>query len=424
MKTLKPSIPPTMAWLLVFLPAFFYYMSTRLYSWGLFRSSTVGDMIEFTLGGASGRPRQEYYCSTLQSHVLATLDCTTHRGMGYRILQEPDIVATTWKHDEELGRGYLLLSTSLGQGKVWQWETGGGPIPIGKTLHLQDSGCRSLGKNNCTLGSGGLIVEPWQEPNRLIIAEWGERRIVRLEPTSGARTPLVIHHYNNEATTPIRQPRQLLLTAFGDLIVLDDAVLETENENGQVTETKALSASTVDQLWQLPQVTKIPPLLSLAQSRQAHSWTSTNHTIHLMLQQTKIGGVALVPKEWLKLYVTMTASSRVVLATLALGDNDDEDEPRQQSQILFDYTDYASQPGPIIVDNKGRLYLAVDNGILVVETPNKVLGRVTMTNVTDPIVSMTLGEDRFLYIATKDALYRLKTRNGPMEFPKNLVVKM
>jgi hypothetical protein len=208
---------------------------------------------------------------------------------------------------------------------------------------------------------------------------------------------------------------------------LDHALVENENkedEGDKDQEATVASPTTVDQLWQLPQVTKIPPLVSLAQSRQAHSWTSTNHSMHLMLQQTKIGGMALVPKEWLKLYVTMTASSRVVLATLALGDDDDEDKPRQQSQILLDYTDYASQPGPIVVDNKDRLYLAVDQGILVVETPNRVLGRVTLNNLTDPIVSMTLGEDRFLYIATKDALYRLKTKNGPMEFPKGLVVKI
>ncbi len=397
MKALSKSfLPPAMAWILIFVPAFLYYVSTRLYSWGLFRSSTVGDAIEFSIGS---------HCSFLSQQVLSTaVDCTStlQKGIMYRILQEPQMVATTWKHDEELGRGYLLLSTSLQKGKVWQWETGGGPISIGKTLHLQDSGCRS--QPECHWGSGGLIVETWHEPPRLIISEWGEGRIVRLEPTTGARTPLIIRNYD-KTDTPLRQPRQLLLTAFGDLIILDHSVQLNESSR----------------LWQLPQVPKIPPVLSLAESRQAHSWTSTNYTANLILEQSRIGGVALVPKEWLKLYVTMTITSKVVLATLSQGD--DEEEPRQ-SQILLDYSDYASQPGPVIVDNKGRLYLAVDQGILVVEAPNTVVGHLTMSNITDPIVSMTLGEDRFLYVATAGALYRMKMRIGPMEFPTNLVVKV
>jgi hypothetical protein len=131
-----------------------------------------------------------------------------------------DIVATTWKHDEELGRGYLLLSSSFEQGKIWRWETGGGPIAIGRTLHLLDSGCRSNhymlcqssssssfsssnnNDNNSIVGSGGIIVNHWHEPPRLVVAEWGEGRIARLEE-NGARTPLVIeYHDQDQEETP------------------------------------------------------------------------------------------------------------------------------------------------------------------------------------------------------------------------------
>jgi hypothetical protein len=127
----------------------------------------------------------------------------------------------------------------------------------------------------------------------------------------------------------------------------------------------------------------------------------------------------MVPKEWLELYVTMTVNDKTMLAILSLGD---EDTPRQ-SRLLMDYSQYTSGPGPVLVDEAGRLYLAVDHGILVVQPPNKVLGRVSTPNITDPILSLTMGEDRFLYIATSEALYRMKTRAKALEMPTNLVIQ-
>jgi len=34
--------------------------------------------------------------------------------------------STTWVHDEELGRGYLLLADVGRSGRIWRWEVGGG----------------------------------------------------------------------------------------------------------------------------------------------------------------------------------------------------------------------------------------------------------------------------------------------------------
>jgi hypothetical protein len=56
--------------------------------------------------------------------------------------------------------------------------------------------------NNSIVGSGGIIVDHWHEPPRLVVAEWGEGRIARLEE-NGARTPLVIeYHDQDQEETP------------------------------------------------------------------------------------------------------------------------------------------------------------------------------------------------------------------------------
>jgi len=43
-----------------------------------------------------------------------------------------NVADTLWKHDSELGRGYLLLSQSYKNGRMWRFVVGGGPVPIGK----------------------------------------------------------------------------------------------------------------------------------------------------------------------------------------------------------------------------------------------------------------------------------------------------
>jgi hypothetical protein len=412
-----PSVKPSMAWLFLFFPVLSYYVTTRLHSMGLFRSSTYGTVVDTKLSGIAP-------CGSDDDLLLyLTHECNRLKYPVYLVDDGfQDVVATAWKHDEELGRGYLLLSTSFHRGKVWQWETGGGPIAIGRTLHLQDSGCRSNFYRNCTggdgnsnsnlnsnLGSGGMIVDTWHDPPRLIVAEWGEGRIVRLEE-NGARTPMVIQLPEMLSNFPARvqNPFKLLLSPLGDLMILDTFGSE-------------------DCLLRLPQAaTGTPALGSLAASRRAHSWESVNTTRlpQLLLQSTHLGGIALEPHQWLQMYATMKQNDRVVLVRLSLEDDEEENSGQQprQSTIVLDYTAHSSEPQAIEVDEKGNLYLVVDDGILLAAPSGKVLGKVTISD--GPIVDLTLGEDNFLYMATSTKLMRTRVRNGRLTIPTDLLLKV
>jgi hypothetical protein len=46
-----------------------------------------------------------------------------------------------WRHDPKLGRGYFLLLVDS-HNHIWLWERGGGPILIGRSLHLDHAECR------------------------------------------------------------------------------------------------------------------------------------------------------------------------------------------------------------------------------------------------------------------------------------------
>jgi hypothetical protein len=477
------------AWVFLFFPALCYYMGTRLYTLGLFRSSTYGDVLGHELvwmtpaASLANPSSSEAVCSKflasnknskqnlfyMQSHK----DCSSLRYPIYLVQDFDDgsVVATTWVEDEEIGRGYLLLSTSAGNGKVFRWEAGGGPIAIGRTLHLQDSGCRSNLYQKCSVdgtgntasttknpnrhtGSGGITVDTFHSDSLpfLMVAEYGEGRVVRLEE-NGARTPLIIETQQHttlangttvEGQNRLSRPFRLLVTPYGDLMVVDDA---TAFGKGFV-------------LWRLPKASDVPALPSLSVSREAHAWNRNNSTgiPQVFFQSIAMGGMVLDPSGQ-GLYVTTMDrdSSSVIVVRLPLledlddHENESEEEKERdneqidstddskdaigaeeerasralgsrQSKLVFDYTAHARAPGAIEVDNNGNLYMAVENGILVVSKSKDFVAKIAFS-ADEKIVDLTLGSDKFLYIAMESKLARIRVPNYPLEVKTDLLIK-
>jgi len=239
--------------------------------------------------------------------------------------------SSVWVHDEELGRGYLLLSDSLHSGTVWRWEVGGGPITIGRSLYLKDSGCRSRIWADCPLprplprpggddstpstpttvrlGSAGITIQSPKDSDHfqsgsLIVVEKGEKRIVRME-LDGARTPLVLQvpplflsdeeKEEEEATTTeqpesrtttnastgttatttrLNDPGLLLYTPFGDLIFTDRKTICTTDDDDDDDDSCGSTggAVVIAGVYRMSEVVNIPPL-SFQSSRKAHEWT-------------------------------------------------------------------------------------------------------------------------------------------------------
>ena len=381
------------------------------------------------------------------------------------------IVASTWRHDEELGRGYLLVSQSHGNGRVWRWEVGGGPIAIGRSLHLEASGCRSNFYLPCLdprsmepaksdllqAGSGAIAIDFYQGEGdsylegALILAEWGEGRIIRMEESNGARTPLVIQvpdvcsretrEEDEEGTNAnlgstwtvtrrLNQPRSMLYTPYGDLLVAD-----TLNTCGKAA------------IYRLSQAVHVDALDSLSASRKAHAWNETQHghpvDVFYANNLVAIGAMAMDPS-WLSMYVTAkTTEGKVVLLKIPIVAEDDEEENAeeeesiadvstgamdQRAQIVMDMTDVLgiSEPGPLVVSEKGHVFMAVPDGVSVLSVSQKGLIFTCHVVATLPTprlpTSLTLGDDKFLYIFANDSMFRIRTREGPVTVPTNLVV--
>mmetsp|Transcript_9656 Transcript_9656/g.27066 ORF Transcript_9656/g.27066 Transcript_9656/m.27066 type:complete len:559 (+) Transcript_9656:177-1853(+) len=282
----------------------------------------------------------------------------------------------SYHHDPELGRGYLLLSDAAGSGRIWRWEVGGGPITIGRSLHMERSGCRSnlwtaadhVGGGRRTkkwvvngkpieggcppneamaalfpiddatyagdstkllMGSTGLTVEIAREAESarvgtLVVVERGERRIVRIEE-DGARTPLVLTVpspcANSTGTmTRLGGTGRVLYGPFGDLIFTDT--------------TSCGDGSSASAVYILREAVNVPPLPAPL-SREAHEWKQMpkegangkgreDEIIEILFDGMDVmSDIALGPRGE-ELYVAGRLGDRQKVVKVSLDDDDDD----------------------------------------------------------------------------------------------------
>jgi hypothetical protein len=539
---------PSFAWLAVFVPALTYFVVTRFASVGgisIGGAARVGPVLTHHVQLFDNVNDAAAACQSLSQLLYISSPCPSlsssksndpsssssssiiSLSMSLRLAQPvliaqreglDNIVASTWRHDADISRGYLLLSQASGAGRVWRWEVGGGPFAIGKTLHLDQAGCRSNLHLQCQyhsqnqhqlqqlqqVGSGGLAIDFASgqgerfTQGHLVVAEWGEGRIVRMQD-NGARTPLLLHVPNlcettttsanksddddiNEASIPqattsstsgilvrrLHQPTQLLFTPFGDLMILE------RNLDCSSSSSRTDSADDDESaIFIMRQAVHVPALTSLAHSRQAHSWTSLNHTtntsaassssdnvngaVHVMLhhyQNNKykhtIGGMALTP-QWTSIYVSTRLHDHdgsVLLLQVPIlssdDDNDDTDDEKDGTathenkvQMVLNLTQHLPlirQAGPIAVTSQGYVFMvAPPYGLVVMHLPipspkagtassaARVLGHLeipqpvsnTNSRTTTPVTtvtSLTLGEDGYLYMSTSPGGALLRLR--------------
>jgi len=409
----KHSIPPSLAWLTVFVPALAYLLGSRLSDTRLSGKSLGTFVPSNPQFSVPSEAKQVLFLDSTNTALHQNLHSVQTKGL-------EDIVDIMWKHDEELGRGYLLLSQSANAGRIWRWEVGGGPIAIGKTLHMEPSGCRSHSDCNGTShGSGGIALDFSSHGSsfegRLVVSEWGEGRIVRME-ASGARTPLVLHVpslcRDNGTVRRIHQPNALLYTTYGDLLVAD-----YDAECHQAA------------LYYVDNAMTIPPLESALESRKAHKWTALeNHQrairIFYTLENLKaIGGLAL-DATWEGLYAMVQVMKeeegkvQVQLMHLFLSDGDEEPLWNGRSNVVYEWPS-TEPPGPIVVDQQGYLYVGVNQTLVILRNDRPI----STLDLPARATSLALGQDGYLYISSASELLRIKVRNQPLKVPTNLVVK-
>ncbi|KAL9183915.1 hypothetical protein ACHAXT_004771 [Thalassiosira profunda] len=504
------------AWFIVFLAALSYFVVTRGGN-----SSRGGVLSSFSkpydvaassvaIGGdrakGEGVLRSTFYIAANSQQEGSSLELAPYRQLEVILSSPPDafdgectsndgdsmpylshLSSTTWVHDDELGRGYLLLADAGRAGRIWRWEVGGGPITIGRSLHMERSGCRSglwvdtdgadetgrcpenlFGDSTAAngtqascpepssdqytpplLGSASLAVELTRNAERasagknLLVAEWGERRIIRLEGESGARTPLVtmVPMHGGQGERRVFRPNHLTYTPFGDLLFSDN--FESESANN--------TSGMIGVVYRTKEAVHAPPIAAEL-SREAHGWKQPQHNATIdVLFQTEGGlieGMAL-GSDFSTLYVlvnkqsTSTAGWTKTLYKLPLGSDDDDEEEEggeeagdadRDATALYEMSAESCKNSAgaapavgskLAVDEKGTIYvIGCPNAVSLLSEGGDLIGTLALDDASkaSSFTSVSFGEDGYLYITSPNELLRVKARVGGATVPTDLVV--
>lgn len=228
-----------------------------------------------------------------------------------------------WRHSEELGRGYLLISDKSANNRIWRWEEGGGPITIGRTLYMERSGCRSnktlcedAAYNDEPIGSAGMAVEVGGKLDdagdaKLVICELGEHRIVRLE-NDGARTPLATHHMSS--SRKLESPIDLIYTSFGDLLFIEQQIAKNDENCGS-------NKSVNSKIWRIPEAARIRPITA-SESRQAHFLEGAPNKLDLLYSKIPSAGGLAMSSDLESVFVTSKMSSGIFIYRIPINSLD------------------------------------------------------------------------------------------------------
>ena len=479
------------AWCFVWFPALFYLLYTRYPSashagvssehvqlWQASECAALSAVLyaDRYACADSGGSRTERYLALQQAlQLLWHADERTYQESLESNVPPVLLLDSTWRTDAN-GVSALLLAQVSDDGRLWQWHTGGGPIPIGRTLVMDQAGCRSAAcdrSNGPLRGVGGLSTAPTTTPSSsntdndatlLVVAEWGERRIVRVEE-NGARTPLVIQVPSVEAcqsststTNRLHAPRHVTVTPQHDLFFVDSVAVG--NVPSHHNDAAAAPPQDCFVVWHQARVDQIPALPTLADSRRAHTWTALPYHQPLLVpvytSPTPIGGLAVVQDAVTlssSLYVTTAwpaqgvvvleisldddTTDEMISTTAETDDNDNDTATTHEApvspttkapRVLFRLQRHlpnALEPGPLVVTAQRTIFLGTNEGLAIL-LPNfddtdgrlvdyRLAGLLPLAIMDRPrITSLTLGGDGYLYVTTESRLWRLKIRDDSL----------
>ncbi len=281
----------------------------------------------------------------------------------------------TWVEGPAWSRtGSYLLFSDIPNNSIFKWREGNGVSlflkPSGYTGSVPFEG-REPGSNGLTFDSAG----------RLVIAEHGNRRIMRLD--QDGRKTVLVNRYEGKR---LNSPNDLVFKSNGDLYFTDPP-------------------------FGLPKAFDDP---HKELGFQGIYRLSTNGKLTLLTKDIKApNGIAFSPNEKI-LYVTDVDSNQP--AWLAYDVR--EDGTITNGRVFFDGTAWEKPnyggPDGIKVDRKGNLFGARPGGINVFAPDGTHLGSIETGVATS---NLAWGEDgSVLYITANTAIYRIRLNTKGMGF--------
>lgn len=307
-----------------------------------------------------------------------------------------------WMNDDNLP--FLLFSDPV-HNRVYKWEEGKGMFTIGKTIHVEKSGCKT-NQTHCDFvyepGSNGLIRR--DDTSLDIIAALHGERAIGLLRDNGTRA-MIASHYKGQR---LNSPNDLVWSPEGHIYFTDPPYgLMDKN---QVIHGKELDHNGVymikSEYVQLALEMGVP-------------------TVYVRLLESKLSrpnGLAFSP-DFSKLYVANSDPRAPMIVAYEVKD----DGSIHKGKIFYNATSLYEQeclkvtsktcngkvglPDGIKVDINGNVFAAGPGGVMIISPEGKLLGRILLDNI---VSNLAFGSDNRLYLTAQDIIARVRVKAKPV----------
>jgi gluconolactonase len=323
-----------------------------------------------------------------------------------------------WIADEAAGLSYLMFSDTIAN-RIYKWEDGKGMFTVGKTIYVENSGCKTNPEYCTTMyesGSNGLLRRDSSSSSTsldLLVCQHGERGVGLLRD-NGSRT-LVATHYNGSR---LNSPNDLILSPEGHLYFTDPpyGLLHSATQKVKGKELRENGVYMVrSEYLQIAMETGEP-------------------TEHVWLMEGGLerpNGLAFSP-DFSKLYVANSFKKSPAIHVFDVTDNgllknrklffdvapllEEKCRPSEitgegeEGAASLPLCDTLRPPDGLKVDIHGNIFAAGPNGVVVLSPEGKLIGRFRMDK---KVSNMAFGADGRLYFTAEDVIARVWIKTKP-----------
>ena len=320
-----------------------------------------------------------------------------------------------WVQDDAASLSYLMFSDTV-LNRIYKWEEGKGMFTVGKTIYVENSGCKSNLTYCSSLnepGSNGLLRKDSLSLD-LLTCQHGERAISLLRE-NGTRS-FIATHFNHSL---LNSPNDMIRSPDGHLYFTDPTdglvdkqslgIYNQEQSHSGVymirSEYLSISIQTgipTEQVWLMDSTLDSPDGLAFSPDFSKLYVSNANHLNPI----------------WKVYDVTDTGilkNGRVFYNASKL--YSEECQNNNKHQEIYCSNIHIGSPKGMKVDIHGNLFATGPGGVLVISPDSKLIGRFRFNQT---VSNIAFGADGRLYFSIKDIIARIwiKTKPNRLVFSK------
>jgi gluconolactonase len=301
-----------------------------------------------------------------------------------------------WVEDSDGGSGHLVFSDTI-TNQIWRHDQGNGIFTLGKSLHIEESGCASnvsWCEEVFEPGSNGITRYPMASAADLVVCQHGERAITMLFE-NGTRKVIADTYKGKKLNSP------------NDLIWSSDNNLYFTDPPYGLFDRASKSTILDEQIGHYG----VYMILKKDIETALRTGVPTDNVILLDSSLSRPNGLAFSP-DFGTLYVSNSDSTEPVWLAF---DVDRTTGIIRNRKVLVDARVYkgeieeysaASFPDGFKVSSDGIIVTSAPGGLFLLLPDGNLLAKIAISRL---VSNVAFGSDGYLYVTASDAVLRIRT---------------